>query len=92
MNVLIVGSGGGSMLWDGRSVRVVPWDVCSLPLEIRALPCWEPIFPSLPMILKPSGGSVLFHDVGMVVVGPEVPLVGGIHDFSLRMTVCGMSG
>ncbi|HNU77457.1 MAG TPA: phosphoribosylamine--glycine ligase, partial [Prolixibacteraceae bacterium] len=29
------------------------------------------------------GSSVLFHDVGMVVVGPEVPLVGGIHDFFL---------
>ncbi|HQE52502.1 MAG TPA: phosphoribosylamine--glycine ligase [Prolixibacteraceae bacterium] len=83
MNVLIVGSGGRE--------HALGWKISQSRAMGRLFfapgnPGTSLLGTNLPVSsddFEAIGSSVLFHDVGMVVVGPEVPLVGGIHDFFL---------
>ncbi len=83
MNVLILGSGGRehALAWKIAQSPKQPklfiapgnagTDQCGTNLQLD--------IENFPVIRE----AVLEHDIQMVVVGPEVPLVAGIHDFFL---------
>lgn len=83
MNILVLGSGGRehAITWKlSQSSKVskiftAPGNAgtAALGTNLHLDPC---DFPSV-------GKAVLEHNIGMVVVGPEAPLVAGIHDFFL---------
>ena len=83
MNILIIGSGGRehAFAWKIRQspkvdkLYIAPGNAgtasCGTNLEIS------------PSDFEAIGRAVLEHDINMVLVGPEVPLVEGIHDYFL---------
>ena len=83
MNVLILGSGGRehALAWKIAQSPKQPklfiapgnagTDQCGTNLQLD--------IENFPVIRE----AVLEHDIQMVIVGPEVPLVAGIHDFFL---------
>lgn len=84
MNILILGSGGRehALAWKLiQSVKVgkifaAPGNAgtSSLGTNLAIDPCK----------FEEVKDSVLKNDIGMVIVGPEAPLVAGIHDFFLQ--------
>jgi phosphoribosylamine--glycine ligase len=84
MNILILGSGGRehALAWklsQSRRVRrvfIAPGNAGTGSVGIN-LPVDPERFDEVKKI-------VLEHSIGMVVVGPEAPLVAGIHDFFLE--------
>ncbi len=83
MNVLIIGSGGRE--------HALAWKIAQSPRlqKLYVAPGnagTKDIATNLPVSASDFKGiraAVLEHGIGLVVVGPEVPLVGGIHDFFL---------
>ncbi len=81
MNVLIIGSGGRehALGWKIRQSRSLnhlffaPGNPGTALLGIN--------LPLQTMDFEAIGDAVLENDISLVVVGPEVPLVAGIHDF-----------
>jgi phosphoribosylamine--glycine ligase len=83
VNILIIGSGGRehAFAWKIRQspkvdkLYIAPGNAgtaaCGVNLEIN------------PSDFHAIGSAVLENDINMVVVGPEVPLVEGIHDYFL---------
>lgn len=83
MNILIIGSGGRehAFAWKIRQspkvdkLYMAPGNAgtaaCGTNLEIN------------PSDFQAIGRAVLENNIDMVIVGPEVPLVEGIHDYSL---------
>ena len=83
MNVLIIGSGGRE--------HALAWKIAQSPLlsTLYIAPGnagTAGIATNLPVSVsdfEEIKNAVLKHNIGLVVVGPEVPLVEGIHDFFL---------
>ncbi|MEI6489242.1 MAG: phosphoribosylamine--glycine ligase [Bacteroidota bacterium] len=83
MNILILGSGGREQAFAWKlsqstkckSLYIAPGNAGTLAFGTNL--CISPIdFPSVK-------NAVLKHNITMVIVGPEDPLVNGIHDFFL---------
>lgn len=83
MNILLLGSGGRehALAWKLSQSKyltrlfIAPGNAGTAQLGTN-LPLQATDFPGI-------RAAVLQHDIGMVVVGPEDPLVHGIHDFFL---------
>lgn len=83
MNILIIGSGGRehAFAWKLRQSEqleklfIAPGNAGTAELGVN--------LSIEPTDFAAIGKAVLEHGVGMVVVGPEVPLVEGIHDYFL---------
>ena len=84
MNILIIGSGGRehAIAWKlteskrKKKLFFAPGNAGTRNLG-KNLPVDVNDFKAIRM-------AVIEHDVEMVIVGPEIPLVNGIHDFFLK--------
>ncbi len=83
MNILIIGSGGRehALAWKlaaspkVKNLYIAPGNAGTRNVG-KNIPVNPNDFPSIKM-------AVIENDIDMVVVGPEVPLVNGIHDYFL---------
>ena len=83
MNILILGSGGREHAFVHQliqSKKVTKVFVAPGNAGTDKIATNLPINPTDFMAIKEA---VLLHHIGMVVVGPEAPLVEGVHDFFL---------
>lgn len=83
MNILILGSGGRehALTWKlAQSAKVEKIFIAPGNAGTGALGTNLPVDPDNFTLVKEA---VLNNRIGMVVVGPEAPLVSGIHDFFL---------
>ena len=83
MNVLIIGSGGRehALAWKLRQSPLLR-DLFIVPGNAGTAELGQNVNLSV-SDFKGIGQLVIEKNIGMVVVGPEVPLVEGIHDFFL---------
>ena len=84
MNVLIIGSGGRehTFCW-----KLAQSEVCDHLFVAPGNAGTSRLATNLPIAVndfKKLKKEVLFHNINLVVVGPEDPLVNGIHDFFLN--------